>query len=164
MTKSSAMGEYGVRVADTRRDIAGGSGDPIPQQSSLKLSSGTGQVPVWPCRPWELPGEDALARRGRHFHSQSGFLSLCTHALPVGTDAIPIAGPTRALTTQAGEMRAPAQGWRELGGPGRVLRPDAARATCLLAALGKQRNSLCLSFPIGTPELIFTGIPPRDVL
>lgn len=90
LTKSSAMGEYGVRVADTQRAVTGGSGDPVPRQSSLKLSSGTGRVPVWPCQPWELPGEDASARRGRHFLSQSGFLSPCAHALPVGTDAIPI--------------------------------------------------------------------------
>lgn len=64
LTKSSTMGEYGVRVADTRRAVAGGS---VPEQSPLKLSSGTGQVPValvWPCQPWELPGEDISAWGG----------------------------------------------------------------------------------------------------
>lgn len=52
-------------------------------------------------------------------------------------------------------------GWWELGGQGRALRPATAHATCMPAALGKQRHPLCLSFPIDTPELILTGIPPR---
>lgn len=47
LTKSSTMGEYGVRVADTRRAVAGGSVDPAPEQRPLKLSSGAGLV-GWP--------------------------------------------------------------------------------------------------------------------
>jgi len=69
LTKSSAMGEYGVRVVDTWRAVAGGSGDPVPEKSPLKLSSCTGQVLVCPCQPWELPGEDATARQDWRFLS-----------------------------------------------------------------------------------------------
>jgi len=78
----------------------------------------------------------------------------------VGTDAIPAASPTGALATRAREMRAPARSRRELGGLVRGLRPATACATCTPSALGKQRHFSCLSFPIDTPEPVFTGIFP----
>lgn len=46
---------------------------------------------------------------------------LCPRVLSGGADAIPTACPTRALTTWTGEVRAPAWGWQELGGPGGAL-------------------------------------------
>lgn len=46
---------------------------------------------------------------------------LCPRVLSGGADAIPTACPTRALTTWTGELRAPAWGWQELGGPGGAL-------------------------------------------
>lgn len=83
LTKSSTMGEYGVRVADTQGDATGGSGDPVPEQSPLKLSSGTGQVPValaWPHQPWELPGGGCLGTDGVFF-PKCFSVSLCSCAV-----------------------------------------------------------------------------------
>lgn len=83
----------------------------------------------------------------------------CPHVLCVGTDAIPTACPTRALTTWTGEMRAPAWGWQELLGPGRALSPSQL-VPLVCQQPWENRGTPCASVSLLiTAELILTSVP-----
>lgn len=87
-TESSTMGEYRARVTGAWGAVAGGSGDPVTEQSLQKLPPGISRVPVATVMTAMVMGA-AGVQQGRWFLSQSVFLSQRAYGAVCGERCYP---------------------------------------------------------------------------